>query len=682
MVERQPSVFARISATVYRNWIDAATIIAGTVVVIVAQFSLTTHEPLHDEPISVFGGFALVVGFVALTIGTAFFSARLRRRTWLPALPRGFGFRSDVISRVVFAIGVAAMTLLALRLLGGSKSGDDLWIWLVSLIGVVYPFLPRMKRLRVALRAATRAISPVDFGIVGVLAAIFLVINLGDLDDWYYYAIGDEYAVWELVYKFAADGISDPFSQIGVYDHHPRFGMIWKSALMHVFGIDYFGWKSSSVLLGALTIPGVYWAGCLLNGRVAGATAAAVFAFSHYVFALSHGGFNWIDSLLPSVYAVAFFTLGMRSRSAALLVIAGALAGICFYANFSARIMMPILVLFLIVGGGGTAQVRLRGLLQLAIGFAWAVSPLFIVNGTAVVTKMVSVVVGGQEENIDATLLEQAIDNIWVNGVAFHWIDRNSHYVSGGLLDPLSGVLAVVAVALVLGRIRTPTSSLLFIWLAVAFVATAVASPYERAAITRLYPLMPPIALAIGVFVADVIWPVEIRVRGVELTRFVARGKLVTVVILLAAGVLMLTLNLQRFTQTTPAVFRVNPAAVSVGAMESDDCNIYPWQQIAFVGSDTHLVRRILDALDADSVVIYPADEPEPPDSPKFFETGAESEVMTGNPARFGCIIFTRPGDDASRDVMEALTAAMPNARLITFSDRSEKSTVAILARR
>ena len=86
------------------------------------------------------------------------------------------------------------------------------------------------------LRRAVRSIRRVDIAIVVALMAILMFLNADDLTNWYYSAIGDEYSFFDLSSQFAVEGISDPFSQRGVYDYHPRLGLMMKSVVMKIVG--------------------------------------------------------------------------------------------------------------------------------------------------------------------------------------------------------------------------------------------------------------------------------------------------------------------------------------------------------------------------------------------------------------------------------------------------------------
>ena len=658
---------------VYLRGIDLWLMLAGAATVLIGQFLLVQNAGPPYDGIPAFGQNALILGLSMIVVSAYLFEARLRVPEWDPRLPRSFSFNAKGARAVFLGLGAIAQGILTLRLLAGSTSGSDLWLWIVALVGLASPFVPSTNRLRVGLRHAGRSIKTVDVIIIGALVAIFTLVNIRDLTDWYFSAIGDEYAIWELVKDFADNGITNPFSQQGIYDHHPRLGFIMKSFVMRMIGADYFGWKSSSVFIVALTIPGIYWTGTLLGNRVTGAVAATMFAFSHYVFALSHAGINPIDSLFPSIYAVALFVLGLRTKNALLLFLAGAIAGLCFYTNYSARIIMPILFLVLLIHTFPRIEFR-RGS-HLILGFLWAVWPLFLVNGSTVIATMLSVAVSGQPEAVDGTVIDRMIANINLNLYAFNFNERTSHYISGSLLDPISATIAVLAAGFTLGRLRTPAARLLIVWSLIAFLATAVASPYWHTAVTRLYPLLLPISLMTGLLVTRIVWPIDINFLTSSGSRAI-NPKAITIIALVVIGAAVLILNVQRFKSETPSVFHNSPVAASLRAFQTEPCGRFPDDQVVFISRDEHTIRRVLNSYEPGSIYINPAEAGQFQGIPKFLNHEQANGYELDDLNRFGCVIFSHPWEEIPTQILRNLSATNPFGRTIEVTDNSGKTTV------
>ena len=284
--------------------------------------------------------------------------------------------------------GILALGVLLAMLATGPESGKTIYPWLVVLAASALPFIPLADAATRDLRASFVAWLSRhwwDIAIVMALVAAFFAINLHDLRDWYYSAIGDEYLFYDHARRIVDEGIVRPFSQEGVYNKHPVMNSVFQAGVMRVFGADYFGWKFSETLNAALTIPAVYLLGHLLGGRRAAVAAAAVFAFSHYVLAFAHTGYNNLSALPVASWALALFVLGWKRESSFLLYLAGVVAGLGFYTHYSARAVLPIMVLF------SVTVVRPRHLVHLwplSLGFALAVVPTFVVEQETVLTRM------------------------------------------------------------------------------------------------------------------------------------------------------------------------------------------------------------------------------------------------------------------------------------------------------
>ena len=290
-----------------------------------------------------------------------------------------------------------------------------------------------------------------------------------------------------------------PFSQQGVYNKNPVMNSVFQASVMRVFGADYFGWRLSETLNGTLSIPAIYLLGRLLGGRRAAVMAAGMFAFSHYVFAFSHTGYNNLSPLHVATWAFALFVLGCRRANPLLLYAAGLIAELGFYTHYSTRAVLPILFLFSLTLWD---RRRLASLWPLALGFALTVLPTFVVEQEAAITRMFGRVIGGYSEAVSRSVGQRVLDNIVLNLPAFNYSATMHTYVYGALMDLVSGLLAVMGVAFALGHVKEPLWRLLLIWFAVAIMITGILSPYPHVAIIRLIFVLPPLALLAGLLTA------------------------------------------------------------------------------------------------------------------------------------------------------------------------------------
>jgi hypothetical protein len=556
-------------------------------------------------------------------------------------------------------VGALAFATLLGRLWTGSVSWSDLLLWAVALIMPALA-MPNERRIR---RPARPLLT--EIGGVSVLILLFVLLNVRDVNSWYYAAIGDEYAFLNEARGTLTDGIRRPFAQDGVYGAHPMLGVIFQAAVMAVFGRDHAGWLLSSILSAALAIPAMYLIGRTLGGRAVGLIGAALFASSHYLFAFSHLGYNNVMAPTPTAWAVALFLLGVRRQSTPLMYGAGIAAGLGFYTFYSARATMPILGLVVLAQYGWRGCLTPRGLRDrlleqwpLILGFVLAAAPIFAANGTAVITRMLNEVPGGYNAQITGPPGQKFVTNFWLNVPAYFGGLQGSHFATGSLLDPVTAALAALGIGLAVRWWSHIGAKVLLIWAAVGIGITALLSPYPYVAITRLLFGVPPLVL-LAALAAVQVWK---RVPRHAASPQPARIGYAAVVGLL---VLVLSLNLQRFWVTTPNRMHMTQDAVVVKALRSDLC-----------GPDmtrTVVVMRGFGLLRA-SLLSYGPDNTLP-------RMVTHEELRPEQPIAVDgvrCVIFGDPNDDISKLQVEALTRAHPGAEVVPFRDLSGIAGVVI----
>ena len=255
--------------------VSVALLVAGGLAAALGQVYLTlAYEP--GSPAPNFGVLSLAIGFVLFALGAFGRSADddvddAPGGARVVAFPSGIGKLS--LSRVfAVSLGVGLMAVLVIRLLGGSESGWDMLLLLAASCALAIPFVRRSDAIQAsvtAIRERTPGILP-DILIVAALVGIFVALNTRDLTDWYYSAIGDEYAFYDYAAELAESGIRRPFDLDGVYSAiDPVMASAYPALVMRLVGVDNFGWKFSLIVSAALTIPGVYILGHVLAGRIA-----------------------------------------------------------------------------------------------------------------------------------------------------------------------------------------------------------------------------------------------------------------------------------------------------------------------------------------------------------------------------------------------------------------------------
>ena len=651
-------------------------LVLGAALVILGQISFVRSDA---ETPPAFGIFLLALGWLLFAIGSFALGRGDKDETWNdpdPTASESNGSESGDKDRriTVAALGIVTLSMTLTRLAYGATTGWDILPWLLSLVAVAVLFVPRLTLppfLRAGVEervAALRAflLPPVraawiDVTVVVALMGLFIGLNAHDLASWRYAVIGDEYAFFFGASEIFDGGLTRPFHQNGVYDRHPVMDIAYQAAVMRVFGGDHVGWVLSSLLAAAAAIPSVYLLGYLLGGRKAAAVSAILFTSSHYLFAFSHLGYNTLHALPVIVWALSFFVLGLRRGNPLWLYLAGVVAGVGLYTIFSARILIPVMLAFLLLSPGRLALLRRSW--PVALGFAMAALPALIVNRGELFSRMLDATTAVYDETGDR--LTHILTTLEINTLAFNFSPRISHFVSGSLFDAVTAVLAVLGIACALGRFSRPSSKLLLLWLLAAVITSGVLSPYPYAAVTRLHPVILPLVLLAGLVTARLLDAAP-RLARYEWGPMVRTGAIAACIAGLAAVVL--TLNVVRFWSTTPEVFHHHRAAVAVGAWRSDTCGAAV-DGAFFVGRDAPLVRTIIDSYDPGRLL------------PRFLtpEEAEPAAFLEGGPLR--CVVFIDPADPTTRPLTEELGRLYPDGTLWMLSDQSEKSSVTVFAR-
>jgi hypothetical protein len=233
-----------------------------------------------------------------------------------------------------------------------------------------------------------------------------------------------------------------------------------------------------------------------------------------------------------------------------------------------------------------------------------------------------------------------------------------AHYISGPLLDPLTGALAALGIGLAIRHHRRPGMRLLLIWLVVASAATGLLSPHRTTAVTRLHVVIPPLAL-LGALAARQTWE-AIPGATESLTRH--RAALGAVGALLAV---VLGLNLYRFWAETPPKMHLTQSAVSIGALRSPLCDSTPSRGIVVMRGHGLLLGALTS--------YRPASE-----LPRFVdhEQLRPGQAIPLDAAR--CVVFGDPNEEPARRAIDDLRRSYPAGELTPVKDFASIGTVMV----
>jgi len=478
---------------------------------------------------------------------------------------------------------------------------------------------------------------------VGLITAAFIAINVRDLANWYYSAIGDEYAFFHVASAIGDGETRNLFSQAGVYENHPVATSAYQAMVMKVFGFDQFGWRMGSLLAAAAVIPVLYLLVRMLFGVRPALLSTVLLASSHYLFAYAHLGYDSIFPLFPTVLCLLLFVVGMRKGSTFALFGAGCAAGLGFYTFYSSRAAIVILALYLVTLG--RRGLRPRDLVPLAWGFVLFVAPMFAVDRLDVFNRMTEQSVVGYDSSTVGEMAQRLRGNVPRSMLGFSYNPHNQHFVAGSLLDPISAVLATVGLLYCFSRIRHEGYRLLAIWFGVAVVATGFFFPVANVAISRLHYLLPVLAAFAGLALhhalrsaESVVLPPAIVSRGAQ--------AIVAVAVLVAA----FSLNVERFWHETPQDIPTSPDSVAVRAVLSPSCRDLPRQTLIVGAHPEPLLQPAIDAYNLGQ---------ETPKIATFDTLPSSSDLSTA-----GCVVFMPRDDDPRSDpILRTLREALRTHR-------------------
>ena len=326
---------------------------------------------------------------------------------------------------------------------------------------------------------------------------------MGTLDSPRYGEIGDEMAFYDAALHAVHNGIDRPFSMDGVYGHIPVMATAYQAGVMQVFGDGVWGWKMTGVVSLTIAAVGLYVLGWQLADSATGLIAVSLMLSSHYLFGFAHVGYAGnLDILPPIVWAPALTLLAIR-HSPHWWPVTGLCCAWGLYMHLAGVMAVSVAVVAILAYSSERDWWRCWP--AVVVG-AIALAPAAVDWGIARDAWRQSV--GGYDGGVVGHRGERIIWNIVYNTRAWVKNTHASHHVRGPLIDPITGALAFV------GAWRAP--ALLLAWLAMAWFASAVLSPHPLIAVTRLYVMVPPLALlaALGMVRIGRWLPTGYRVRG------------------------------------------------------------------------------------------------------------------------------------------------------------------------
>lgn len=652
---------------------------------------------------------SVAAAMVLLAVGAILFAVASRRSAGEEEKP-AFGpltrvlslrTRADFVAVAAFAVGAALFATIILRLYNGHYSHGLALLLLPSLVLLAAPFLRRDLQVGVGFRPRLSPSLIAEMAFLAAVIAGFMFLNLRDLTNWRFSAIGDEYINYFQVKALAGGETFNAFSLDG---DRAILGTAIQAMFFKLFGGGIFAWKLHLVVFAAASFVPFYLLVRELFSQRAAMFSTVLFASSHYLFAYVHHP-KYIDELLPTVLALWLLAVGLRRNSTLALFGSGMAAGFGFYVFPSARLAIVIMAIYLLTFG--LKSIRPATVLPIALSFAAVVGPMFAVERWDVV----NVGSGGTlfSYPYPNELVRQGWDLFGYNVVrsimAFNYNPDGFHYVWGSLLDPVSAVLYVLGIGLALSRFRHPAFRLLIVWWAVALVGSGFTNPYERTAITRLHYVLPAVAALGGVALDQALHLLHNVRPNVSIPGWPNVSSR-TALVVAALGVLIplvLFLNLHRFWYETPRNHQGSFGTVVVRGVLTPPCRDRLPEVSIFAQSAGSLLAKVFDAyqLGERSPALFPVEDgvalsaldgsrldseqllPRPPIVPydKALAVFKHNAVVSGD-IPDGCIVIMGDATADSHPLYQSLLrfqSRYPEKQTTILTDLSGRSKVTML---
>jgi len=378
-----------------------------------------------------------------------------------------------------------------------------------------------------------------DFIILCVLSVLFFIFQIWDIYSGYYSAMGDEYSFY-LYGKNIATGENNTFlrqlfSQDGVYGFIPVMSGVYQGLVMKILGVNVLGWKSAQIIVVVASIFPLFYLVRRLWDKLTAYITVILLMSSHYIWGYIKSGYCNLEAIFPTTCSLYFFDKALHLKSKIHAILAGVMAGVGFMTFYSSRV--TLFVVFF-VGFFATLKHKSFGLIAwVLIGFSIIYVPFVLVNGDRVYNAMFNESFISSNEHRRISRTEMIPRNAYINARAFFFNTHEGPYVSGSLVDPITGVLAILGLLIVAVGALHYRNHLVLAWLFLGFLATGVFSKFSYPAISRLNYLIPVVVLLGAIATTTITKRLNIYFRF-----FIISTLLICI----------LGLNLQRFYITTP----------------------------------------------------------------------------------------------------------------------------------
>ncbi|MCW1970519.1 MAG: glycosyltransferase family 39 protein [Anaerolineae bacterium] len=385
--------------------------------------------------------------------------------------------------------------------------------------------------LIIAWRVKLLPISPAIYGTIIVFAFAAMA---QDLRSWRYAYIGDEYALYESAFLLVKTFWEIPSKLpsllnigVGSYGMIPIGANYLQAITVLLYGTDVYAWRIAEVVFHLFDTLPIFVIASTLAGRRAGWIAVACHSFSHLFFSLTKPGYAaGIDAWL---YGAALLIFAVQRRNLLGIFLAGFMPAFGVYFSPLTIVLAPITgVLFLFyyllvqdnrpVSGGFTAWLRClwgNKLLVAAFALGILIASIPVAAQTTWIEQTIRPTVAQSEVKNVHPFWGQILPN-WIYTLSgFLGFAKNSHYITGALVDPLSSIFMALGILLCL---RQALRFNMATWLGLAylmncFLIGGIVS-YSFPSLTRSVNLVPMFAILTALGIESVLRVLDHFVRA------------------------------------------------------------------------------------------------------------------------------------------------------------------------
>jgi 4-amino-4-deoxy-L-arabinose transferase-like glycosyltransferase len=449
---------------------------------------------------------------------------------------------------------ILGLTMIGNGILYSSLASKHYSHWDILLFGggLLLTTLAVRRLVRPAEPPRPLPLTRLDLAVAVGLALGTFAVNSVDLTRWNFAWVGDEGSFFNAAHDALRAGSNWPwnfFDLLVLYNQFPMLDTLYQGLGLRIFGADIVGWRLTEVLVTAMTSVLLYWQVTVLLGRLPAIAAAVTVAASHYLMAFARIGYNNTHMIFYAALTFLLLTLTVYTRRPGFLFTTGVAMGFCLYTIQGAYLVWPTVASLLLIGWIRRPTWRYVfpvGLL--AGGFVLVVLPAVL--NTPIDRLLQALTFQTRRENPTMDAAHVLHTNVAGSFVAL-WDNYQAanHYVSGPLVDFITGLLLLLGLAIALTRLRQGAAQLALAWFGFGIVLLPISTYMLGVPLTRLLYVIPAVALLVGIAVGAL---EQILVAHL---RIPARGSQALVLALLA---LIPILNLQQLLVISPSQLDVN----------------------------------------------------------------------------------------------------------------------------